>query len=497
MWGGWLGPGPFRLRFKRAATKRWPVGRGRVGGFPVRFRLGCRRFGVEHERFLVLWVMRVFLGWGIIVVRTGIWIPYRSRVGVSRLSQASGLFAPLAGSETTRPALGSGGLSPGLAWYAPRAIGTRSQAEKARRTDSEPWSGRSPGRDHPNRRQCPERGTHTQPTHTQEGHTGNAHPLTAVSRLQSASAVGKWQHAARSTQHRKEVTPHMHTPATTHPQHGHAQWKTAPAPTLGEPTRPAHPAPASPADPAPAPAPARPWTPDGPARRTNSTPAPAPATHPDPRHTRSSRCQPEPRPTRRPTRQHHRESTPPHRRCRLHLDPNQPGPGREPPANCSLFVADRLQLNRRPARPRPATSANHSRLRRCRLQPDPNQPGPSQRPRPTSRLFVAAACSPTQTSLVPASDLGQSLASSSLPPAARPKTSPAPASDPGQPLASSSLTGCSPTATVPRPGDTPCPRHYHFVAAGLKLKCHGAPTRQGHGNTTPLDARAGLGRGPS
>ena len=40
----------------------------------------------------------------------------------------------------------------------------------------------------------------------------------------------------------------MHTPATTNPQDSHAQWKSAPAPTLGEPTPPAHPDPASAAD---------------------------------------------------------------------------------------------------------------------------------------------------------------------------------------------------------------------------------------------------------
>ncbi len=85
---------------------------------------------------------------------------------------------------------------------------------------------------------------HTHPTDTLVGRTHRERPLTAVSSTQSA--VGKWQHSAnpvRSTQHRKEVTPHMHTPATTHPQDRHAQWKSAPAPTLGEPTRPAHPSP--------------------------------------------------------------------------------------------------------------------------------------------------------------------------------------------------------------------------------------------------------------
>ena len=99
--------------------------------------------------------------------------------------------------------------------------------------------------------------------------------------------------------------------------------------------------------------------------------APAPATHPNPRHTGLRRCQPEPRPTRRPTRQHHRENTPPHRRRRLQPDPNQPGPGREP-----------QQI------------AASSSLTGCSSTED--RPGPGQRPRPTTRLFVAAACSPTQ-----------------------------------------------------------------------------------------------------
>ena len=67
--------------------------------------------------------------------------------------------ARLAGGSRDHSPVARAGLSPGLAWYAPRAIGTRSQAEEATVTDSEPRSEGSPGRDHPNRRQCPERGT--------------------------------------------------------------------------------------------------------------------------------------------------------------------------------------------------------------------------------------------------------------------------------------------------------------------------------------------------
>ncbi len=249
------------------------MGRGRVGGFAARFRLGRRRIGAEHERFLVLWVMRVPLGWGIIGVRTGIWIPYRSRVGVSRLSQASGRLAPLAGSETTRPALGSGGAQPGARMVCPTCYrdslpGRESQKDGLGTVKREIARKGSP------QPEAVPRTRHTHQTNTLMGRTHRERPLTAVSSTQSA--VGSWQIAVGSTQYRKEVTPHMHTPATTHPQDRHTQWKSAPPPTLGEPTRPAHPTPASPAEPAPAPA--RSWTPDGPARRTNSTTATAAST---------------------------------------------------------------------------------------------------------------------------------------------------------------------------------------------------------------------------
>ncbi len=169
---------------------------GSGGGCLARFWLGRRRIGPEHERFLVLWVMRVFLGWGIIGVRTGIWIPYRSRVGVSRLSQASGLLAPLAGSETTRPALGSGGAQPGACMVCPTCYRDSLPGRESQKDGLGTWSGRSPGRDHPNRRQCPERGTHHQ-TATDTGRTHRKVPLTAVDSTQSA--VGNWQYSAPST----------------------------------------------------------------------------------------------------------------------------------------------------------------------------------------------------------------------------------------------------------------------------------------------------------
>ena len=225
-WGGLAGPGPFRVGFKRAATERWEslgargrgragvrlgfrqaatkrcaIGRGRAGGCLARFRLGCRRIGVEHERFLVLWVMRVFLGWGIIGVRTGIWIPYRSRVGASRLSQASGLLAPLAGSETTRPALGSGGAQPGARMVCPTCYrdslpGRESQKDGLGTVKREIARKGSPQ---------PEAVPRTRHTHQTDTHTRKDTPGTPTDRSRQY-AIGSCQMAVLSTQYAARST---------------------------------------------------------------------------------------------------------------------------------------------------------------------------------------------------------------------------------------------------------------------------------------------------
>ncbi len=106
--GVWAGPGRCSIGVQSGGDEEVVAGAGSVSGCPAGFGWGAAGVGVEHERFLVLWVMREPLEGGIIGVRTGIWIPYRSRVGASRLSQASGLLAPLAESETTGPLSGRG-----------------------------------------------------------------------------------------------------------------------------------------------------------------------------------------------------------------------------------------------------------------------------------------------------------------------------------------------------------------------------------------------------
>ena len=120
--------------------------------------------GVEREGVPTLWVLRGLWGGGIIDLRTGIWIPYRSRVGASRLSQASSRLDHPTETETT--ARSSGRSQPGA--HTPSAIGTRTQAEEALNDGLGTGSGRSPGRDHPNRRQCPQRGTHQPDTHREK-----------------------------------------------------------------------------------------------------------------------------------------------------------------------------------------------------------------------------------------------------------------------------------------------------------------------------------------
>ena len=187
------------------------------------------------------------------------------------------------------------------------------------------------------------------------------------------------------TQHRKEVTPHMHTPATTNPQDRHVPWKTAPTPTLGESTRPAHSRSASAADPAPAPAPARPWTPDGPARRTDSTPTTTASTVAVGAQARQPR-QPRPR-QHTPT-----PTTPAPVAASLNPAPSRLGSGREPletAASPSLPPAARPKTS-----PAPASGPGQSpTFRRCRLQPN-RKPAPSQPPRAISHRFVADRLQP-------------------------------------------------------------------------------------------------------
>ena len=296
--GGVAGPGAFRLGFRRAATEGWGrLGRaggagpvfgwgsggqrrrgggwaGSGGGCLARFRLGCRRFGAEHERFLVLWVMRVFLGWGIIGVRTGIWIPYRSRVGVSRLSQASGLLAPLAGSETTRPALGSGGAQPGACMVCPTCYrdslpGRESQKDGLGTVKREIARKGSP------QPEAVPRTRHTHQTNTHVGRTHRERPLTAVDSTQIAvgkSAVGKYavtQHAVSEG----GDTAHAHARNDTPPRPPHpVEERTAPDTRRTHPTGTPRPGQRSRTGSGSGSAP---WTPDGPARRTDSTPAAA------------------------------------------------------------------------------------------------------------------------------------------------------------------------------------------------------------------------------
>ena len=176
-WGGgrWRLSGRCSVVVRAGSDEEVGCGAGLRGGCLARFRLGCRRIGVEHERFLVLWVMRVFVGWWIIGVRTGIWIPYRSRVGASRLSQASGLLAPLAGSETTRPASsgrvsarGSHGMPHVLSGLAPRPRKpegrTRNRGAGDRPEGITPTGGSAPNEAHtPN--------TTTHPHDTEKEHT--------------------------------------------------------------------------------------------------------------------------------------------------------------------------------------------------------------------------------------------------------------------------------------------------------------------------------------
>jgi len=68
-------------------------------GRAVRFRLRLNRFEAECECFVPMWVLPSLRVRRIIEVRTRVWNPYRSRVGASRLRQASGRPAYLNGSQ--------------------------------------------------------------------------------------------------------------------------------------------------------------------------------------------------------------------------------------------------------------------------------------------------------------------------------------------------------------------------------------------------------------
>ncbi len=236
----------------------------------------------------------------------------------------------------------------------------------------------------PNEAHTPNRHTHGKDTPGTP--TDPSRQYADCSQQSAVSSQQSQQLQSRSTQYRKEVTPHMHTPATTHPQDRHTQWKTAPGPTLGEPTRPAHPTPASPAEPAPAPVrldpgrrtarPAAPTAPQPPplplplslplwARRRASSDSSGPGRD-TPTPATPASVAASPNPDRHDARPGNTTAKARHRSVAAACSPTQTSlaPGREPLANCSLAVADRLQP---PARPQAATPSDHPPLRRCRL----------------------------------------------------------------------------------------------------------------------------------
>ena len=224
-----------------------------------------------------------------------------------------------------RPVSGQGVLSPGLAWYAPRAIGTRLPGRESQKDGLGTVEREIARKGSPQPEAVP-RTRHTHRTNTLMGRTHRERPLTPVDSTQSA--VGKWQYC--STQHA--------VPEGGDTAHAHARNDTPPAwphpveDCTGLDTRRTHPT----GTPRPG---QRSRTGSGSGSGSGSildagrpgpphrqhpshhrfhcrcrcrceragTPAPsapAPATHPDPRHTGLRRCQPEPRPTRRPARRH-------------------------------------------------------------------------------------------------------------------------------------------------------------------------------------------------
>ncbi len=248
-----------------------------------------------------------------------------------------------------------------------------------------------------------------------EAHTPNRHtrgkdtPGTPTDRSQQY-AIGSWQMAVRITQHRKEVTrtctrPQRHTPSMATPSGRlHRPRRSANPPDRHTPPRPVQPnrlrlrlrlrldpgrrtaQPAAPTAPQPPPLPLPlslpPW-----ARRHAS-----PVSPPDPRHTRSRRCQPEPRPTRRL------------------------GPAAHFVLRHTGFRRCRLQPDLKPTWSRPATSGNSHLFVAAACSSTENRPGPGQQPRAITRLFVAASLNPDRRPAQSQPDaLGQSPASSSLP----------------------------------------------------------------------------------
>ncbi len=379
--GRFGGAGPVLVGVQAGSDEEVSDWAGALGGCPARFRLGCRRIGVEHERFLVLWVMRVFLGWGIIGVRTGIWIPYRSRVGVSRLSQASGRLAPLAGSETTRPALGSGGAQPGACMVCPTCYrdslpGRESQKDGLGTVEREIARKGSP------QPEAVPRTRHTQIEQALVERTHRERPLTAVSSTQSA--VGKWQYSAPSTQHAVSEggdTAHAHARNDTPPRRPHPvddctgldARRTHPTgtPRPGQSSRTGSGSGSGS------------WTPDGPARRTDSTPAPPPTLHAAPTTAAAVAATAQARQPRQPRPRQH-ATTP------------------ATPAS----VAASLNPDRHGTRPGNTTAKARHRTVAAVCSPTQTDLAPAANPGQPLHLFVAAACSSTDTVPAPASDLG-------------------------------------------------------------------------------------------
>ena len=260
-------------------------------------------------------------------------------------------------------------------------------------TDSEPRSERSPGRDHPNRRQCPERGTHTKPTHSRKGQ-----PETPTDRNQQSAACRDC--SRQSAVPEGGDTTHAHarndTPPTwPYPANGSNNLGTRRTHTAGTP-RPSHPgrsgrfssSPHSPHRPHPSRrngrchCHCRRERAGTPALSALSAPAaPAPATRPDPRHTGLRRCQPEPRPTRHPT-----PATPrrphSHRSVAARPEPRptrHPDPATDPRQPTHRSIAASLHPNRNSAPTRRHTGLRCSPLGRCQSEPRPTEPATTDR----------------------------------------------------------------------------------------------------------------------
>ena len=165
------------------------------------------------------------------------------------------------------------GLSPGLAWYAPRAIASRTPVQALAKDQT--TGGREIARKGSPRPAAVPRTRHTQIEQALVERTHRERPLTAVDSTQIA--IGSWQTAVGSTQSAVSEGGDI--------AHAHARNDTTPRPPrpVEECTDPdtrrtnptGTPRPGQRSRTGPAPAPARPWTPDGPTRRTDSTTATA------------------------------------------------------------------------------------------------------------------------------------------------------------------------------------------------------------------------------